>query len=715
MRINCINNHITKYTFGTPFNTESVVLKEGSEIENQGLKYLNFENNTFTLKLKEEDIVYGLGENVRGLNKRGWRYESFCTDDFSHTPEKKSLYGAHNFLMIYGEKTFGIFIDYPGRVKFDVGYTSRDELKIEIDDENFALYIIEGDTLKEIAKSFRELIGESYIAPKWAFGAQQSRWSYKDSKEVLEVLDNFNELELPLDCIYLDIDYMEDFKNFTINKEAFPDFENFVKEVKEKGVRLIPIIDAGCKIEEGYDVYEEGVKNGYYCLDDEGKPFVAAVWPGRVHFPDFLNKDARLWFGNKYKVLTDKGIEGFWNDMNEPAIFYSEKRLNEAFEKISEAKGKNLGIYDYFDVKDTFPRLQNSMEDYQSFYHRVGNEKVRHDKVHNLFGFNMTRAAAEGLENIDENKRFLLFSRASTVGMHRYGGIWTGDNMSWWEHIKLNLQMMPNINMCGFIYTGADTGGFGGDATEDLVIRWSQFSMFTPLFRNHSALGTRHQEPYSFRGESVKVLKNILELRYVMVPYLYSEYMKAVLNNEMYFKPLTFEYNDNFVKRVEDQMLLGDSLMVAPIYEQNALGRYVYLPEEMLLWRARKYDDGDYEVLEKGHHYVEAKLNEIPIFIRKNKIVTMASKPRKRVEEIDTSELNLIAFVCDEAEYIYYNDDGITKNYKNGEYEELKIKITKAQSDYDVLVENKNSRVKKLNIKIFDLNKNMIEKEILIQ
>lgn len=715
MRINGINNHITKYTFGTPFNTESVVLKEGSEIENQKLKYLNFENNTFTLPLKDEDIVYGLGENVRGLNKRGWRYESFCTDDFSHTPDKKSLYGAHNFLIIYGEKTFGIFIDYPGRVKFDVGYTRRDELKIEIDDENFALYIIEGNDLKEIAKSFRELIGESYIAPKWAFGAQQSRWSYKDSNEVLEVLDNFNELELPLDCLYLDIDYMEDFKNFTINKEAFPDFENLVKEVKDRGIRLIPIIDAGCKIEEGYDVYEEGVKNGYYCLDEEGKPFVAAVWPGKVHFPDFLNKDTRLWFGNKYKVLTDTGIEGFWNDMNEPAIFYSEKRLNEAFEKISEAKGKNLGIYDYFDVKDTFPRLQNSMEDYQSFYHRVGNEKIRHDKVHNLYGFNMTRAAAEGLENIDENKRFLLFSRASTVGMHRYGGIWTGDNMSWWEHIKLNLQMMTNINMCGFIYTGADTGGFGGDATEDLVIRWSQFSMFTPLFRNHAALGTRHQEPYAFRGESVKVLKNILELRYVMVPYLYSEYMKAVLNNEMYFKPLTFEYEDNFVKRVEDQLLLGDSLMLAPIYEQNALGRYVYLPEEMLLWRARKYDDGDFKVLGKGHHYVEAKLNEVPIFIRKNKIVTMANKPSKRVEKIDTSELNLIAFVDDVAEYIYYNDDGITKDYKKGDYEELKIKITKAQSDYNVLVENKNSRVKKLNIKIFDLNKNMIEKEILVQ
>ncbi len=713
MRSNVVNNQIIKYTFGTPFNTESVVLKEGKELHEKEIKYFKFENNTLIFELKDEDLVYGLGENVRGLNKRGWVYESFCTDDFSHTPEKKSLYGAHNFIMIYGEKTFGLFIDHPGRVKFDVGYTNSNELKITLYDDNFALYIIEGESLNKITKNFRELIGKSYVAPKWGFGVQQSRWSYKDRHEVLEVLDNYENSQLPLDCLYLDIDYMEDFKNFTINKEAFPEFESFVKEVKERGVRLIPIIDAGCKIEEGYDVYEEGVKNGYYCLDEDGQPFVAAVWPGRVLFPDFLNKDARKWFGSKYKFLTDKGIEGFWNDMNEPAIFYSEKRLNEAFEKISEAKGKNLGIYDYFDVKDTFPRLQNSMEDYQSFYHRVGNEKVRHDKVHNLFGFNMTRAAFEGLENIEENKRFLLFSRASIVGMHRFGGIWTGDNMSWWEHIKLNMQMMSNINMCGFIYTGADCGGFGGDATEDLVIRWSQFSMFTPLFRNHAALGTRHQEPYSFRGESVDVLKNILELRYVMVPYLYSEYMKAVLNNEMYFKPLTFEYNDKFVKRIEDQLLLGDSLMVAPIYEQNSLGRYVYLPEEMLLWRARKYDDGDYEVLGQGHHYIDAKLNEVPMFIRKNKIVTMASKPSKRVEDLDTSRLNLVAFVDDEAEYIYYNDDGITKNYEKGDFEELKVKIKKVDSDYKVTVDN-NSKVRNLNIKIFDLNKKVIEKEILV-
>lgn len=715
MKINSVNKNIIKYTFGSPFNTESVVLKEELEINEDKLRHLSLENNALTLKLKEEDIVYGLGENVRGLNKRGWVYESFCTDDFSHTPEKRSLYGAHNFLIVYGEETFGLFIDYPGKVKFDVGYTKRDELKIEIDDWNFALYIIEGETLGEIAREFRFLIGESYVAPKWAFGIQQSRWSYKNSKEVIEVLDKFNKESLPLDCIYLDIDYMEDFKNFTVDKNAFPDFKNFVGKVREMGVRLIPIIDAGCKIEKGYDVYEEGIKNGYYCLDEEGNPFVAAVWPGRVHFPDFLNKNARLWFGKKYKILTDKGIEGFWNDMNEPAIFYSEKGLNKAFEKISEAKGKNLGIYDYFDVKDTFQRLQNSMRDYKSFYHSVGNKKIRHDKVHNLFGFNMTKAAYEGLEIIDESKRFLLFSRASIVGMHRYGGIWTGDNMSWWEHIKLNLQMMPNINMCGFIYTGADTGGFGGDATEDLVIRWSQFSVFTPLFRNHSALGTRHQEPYSFSDEGARILKNILDLRYVMIPYLYSEYMKSVLNNYMYFKPLTFEYEDDFVKRVEDQMILGDSIMVAPIYEQNALGRYVYIPEDMLLVRFRKHDDYDCEVLGKGHSYVNAKLDEFFVFVRKDKILVLANEPSKRVEEIDDSSLNLIAFVCNKASYTYYNDDGITKNYRDGEFEELKIKIVKSKSDYDVSIENKNSRVKKLNIKIFDLNKNVIEKEILIQ
>lgn len=714
MRCFKINSLITKYSLGNPFNTESVVLN-GVESQGSITKFLHNNNNKiFIYNLKENDIVYGLGENVRGLNKRGWIYESFCSDDFSHTPEKRSLYGSHNFILIHGEIDLGIFVDHPGRVKFDIGFSKYNELKIILPDDNFNIYIIEGKDLEEITKEFRGLIGESYVPPKWAFGFQQSRWSYRDKDEVLNVIRSFRNSNMPIDCVYLDIDYMEDFKNFTIDKNSFPNFEEVVEEARNLGVRLIPIIDAGCKIQEGYDIYEEGIKGGYYCKDEEGNPFIAAVWPGKVHFPDFLNKDARLWFGKKYKFLVDKGIEGFWNDMNEPAIFYSEKSLKKAFKKISEAQGKNLDIYSFFHVKDTFPGLSNSMEDYKSFYHSVDGQLVRHDKIHNLYGYNMTRSASEGLEVIESNKRFLLFSRASHIGMHRYGGIWTGDNASWWEHLELNIKMMPNLNMCGFLYIGADTGGFGSDSTEDLVIRWSQFSLFTPLFRNHSAMGTRHQEPYAFNNESTDILRNLLELRYALVPYLYSEFMKGIINNNMYFKPLTFNYKDKFSKRVENQLLLGDSLMIAPIYEQNSNGRYVYLPEPMLLWTTSKYDDDNYKVLEEGHHYIEASLKQIPIFVRKNKILVLA-RPAQNVENINTKELNVLAFIEDQAEYNYYTDDGCTKGYKTGDYKQLEIIIEDVKGDYNINVENNDLKlIEKLNITIFNINGKRLNKEISI-
>ncbi len=229
-------------------------------------------------------------------------------------------------------------------------------------------------------------------------------------------------------------------KDFTVSDERFPQFETFVKSMKDKGFRLIPIIDAGVKIEQGYDVYEEGIKNDYFCSDVDGNPFVAAVWPGKCHFPDFLNPEVRKWFGLKYKILTDLGIEGFWNDMNEPAIFYSEKGLKEAIELAKESEHKNLDIYSFFELKDKFNNIMNNLDDHKSFYHQIDGKQVNHYDVHNLFGYNMTRAASEGFTEIDPNKRFLMFSRASYVGMHRYGGIWTGDNHSWWEHVLLNIK-----------------------------------------------------------------------------------------------------------------------------------------------------------------------------------------------------------------------------------------------------------------------------------
>ena len=355
---------------------------------------------------------------------------------------------------------------------------------------------------------------------------------------------------------------------------------------------------------------------------------MAVVWPGDTHFPDVLNPEARKWFGSHYRILTEQGIEGFWNDMNEPAMFQD-----------------------------------NPEEEYKNFYHQIEGKKIRHDKVHNLFGYNMTRAAGDALDEIAPGQRFLLFSRASYIGMHRYGGIWTGDNASWWSHLLMNLKMLPSLNMCGFLYVGADLGGFGSDTTGELLLRWLALGVFTPLMRNHSALGTRNQECYQF--EHVEDFRHILQVRYRLIPYLYSEYMKAALSDDMLFKPLAFVYPDDIMAaQVEDQLMYGDEIMIAPVYVQNARGRYVYLPEEMIF--VKFLPDGTLatETMEKGHHYVEIALNEVPLFIRKGKCIPLA-ETADCVADIDTENLQMIGY--EKAEYILYEDDGWHKEYDKPE------------------------------------------------
>lgn len=682
---------IQKYVFGKPFSTEAVVsdVPAGSGVPAYG-RIETEKGFCFTYLMEENDIVYGLGEANRGLNKRGYCYISDCADDPIHTEDKRSLYAAHNFIVIAGRKNFGLFFDYPSTLTFDIGYTRADLLQVSCEETALNLFVIDGDSPYEIVKQFRKIIGQSYIPPKYAFGFGQSRWGYKTKDDFREVVQGHRENHVPLDMVYMDIDYMQDFKDFTLNEHNFPDFPDFVQEMKAQNIRLIPIIDAGVKVEKGYDIYEEGVQNHYFCQREDGSDFVAAVWPGDTHFPDVLNREARTWFGDKYRILTEQGIEGFWNDMNEPAIFYTPegiaetKKLLEQYledDGANDAQGMTAGALaadtpqdktaenaaeagiSIWSLMGKLGALANNKEDYRRFYHRVNGEKIRHDKVHNLFGYYMTRAAGEAFERIAPDKRFLMFSRSSYIGMHRYGGIWTGDNKSWWSHILLNLKMMPSLNMCGFLYTGADLGGFGADTTRELLLRWLALGVFTPLMRDHAAQGTRKQECYQF--EDIQDFRHVIGVRYRLIPYLYSEYMKAALNDDLYFKPLAFVYpEDSMAAQTEDQMMLGNEIMIAPVYTQNAKGRYVYLPEEMKFVKFLPDGTISEEILEKGHHYVEIALNEVPLFIRSGKCIPVA-EPAECVEALDTEHLALLGY--DGASYTLYEDDGISKKYAKPE------------------------------------------------
>ena len=687
---------IQKYVYGKPFTTEAVVKEVAVAAGTPAYGSIETEQGfRFTYKMEENDIVYGLGEANRGLNKRGYCYTSDCTDDPNHTEDKRSLYGAHNFIVVAGRETFGLFFDYPSTITFDIGYTKTDTLQVSCEDADLNLFVIDGDSPYDIVKQFRGIIGRSYIPPKYAFGFGQSRWGYKTKEDFRRVVDGYRENGVPLDMVYMDIDYMQGFKDFTLNEENFLDFPAFVQEMKDRNIRLIPIIDAGVKVEKGYDIYEEGVQNRYFCQREDGSDFVAAVWPGDTHFPDVLNEEARKWFGDKYRILTDQGIEGFWNDMNEPAIFYSKEGLAELKDMLKDflenengggitagemaADNRNQGEDSEktaaegdkkrFAGPSVWPlmwklgSLANSREDYRRFYHNTKDGRVRHDKVHNLFGYYMTRAAGEAFERIDPDKRFLMFSRSSYIGMHRYGGIWTGDNKSWWSHILLNLKMLPSLNMCGFLYTGADLGGFGADTTRDMLLRWLALGVFTPLMRNHAAQGTREQECYQF--ENIEDFRHVIGVRYRLLPYLYSEYMKAALNNDLYFKPLAFVYpEDTMALQVEDQMMLGDEIMIAPVYTQNAKGRYVYLPEEMKFVKFLPDGTISEEVLGQGHHYVEIALNEVPLFIRSGKCIPLAESA-EYVEAVDMEHMTVLGFAG--AEYMLYEDDGVSRNYRKPE------------------------------------------------
>ena len=661
---------IQRFSFGHPFPTQSVVLSLPAE--SGPVPFLTPDGSGWRFTLSEQAAVYGLGEMPRGINKRGWHYITNNTDESRHSEDKLSFYGAHNFLLVRdGSTCFGLFVDFPGKVYYDIGYTRHDLFSFHTETPDYDLYLLSGGNENAICKEFRTLIGRSYIPPKWAFGLAQSRWGYKTEEDVREVARQYKEHDLPLDMICMDIEYMQDYADFTVNKERFPDLTKLSADLKAQGIRLVPIIDAGVRVDPNDSTCTEGLEKGYFCKKADGTPFVAAVWPGKAYFADFLRPEVREWFGHKYKALTDCGIEGFWNDMNEPSLFYSPERLRAFLNDMAALREKdNIEQEEFFlRVVGGAMGLMNSPADYASFYHEADGRKVRHDQVHNLYGGSMTRAAGEAFADLRPGQRTLLYSRSSFIGSHRYGGIWLGDNNSSWAQLLANIQMMPSVQMCGFLYSGADLCGFSYDTTPDLALRWLEFGLLTPLMRNHSAVGTRMQEYYRF-PEVLPAVRNMIRLRYALLPYLYSEFMKAALENTSYFRPLAFDYPDDpDAREVEDQLLLGEGLMAAPVYVQNAHGRHVYLPEPMKLLRLRAVDDYDEEILPAGHHYIRCALDEMLLFLRPGHIVPVA-QPANNTAELDDSSLTLWSFLPDgkSAEYRMYRDDGVTTEYEKKEH-----------------------------------------------
>ncbi|MGB9796922.1 TIM-barrel domain-containing protein [Fervidobacterium gondwanense] len=620
------------------------------------------------LVLKRKHIMdgyfFGFGDKVGPMDRKGRKYIFWNTDNFTHHPTSDPLYKSFPFFIFVSKdlkKMYGCFTDYPGYMEIDLNSKNDGILTFKVLGEGFNQYIIEGKSIHEIVKEYLELTGDNIAFPIWAFGYQQSRWSYFNENEVFDIAKNFREKKIPCDVIYLDIDYMEKYKVFTWSKENFPNYKNMLEKLHKDGFKVVSILDPGVKVEKDYFAFEEG-KDKYFLKGKDRKDLEGAVWPGRVRFPDFRNAEVRRWWAKNAKKYLDDGIDGFWNDMNEIAIFATEGDLEEARERLRNAK-----LEDGINLAGTLGSIGEigRRGHGDDIVHLDG---IEHWKVKNTYGFNMQRATSEMLQQ--ENRRPFLITRSAYSGIQRYGGVWTGDNHSWWEHILQETVRLNSLSLCGVFYSGCDVGGFGGDVNAELLIRFMQLGLFTPMFRNHSAIGTARQEPWQFGPEVEELLKNVIRWRYKLLPYIYTQYMLGILNRKPLIRPMFLDYAREEAFNLEDQFIFGDSIIVAPIYRPNTQKRLVWLPK-----KAINIFNGN--VHKAGWNIVETPIEHIPAF----QIVNTAVPTMEPTEYVDMPKVKKISwrvFRTNQKSKVYgyfYEDDGKTLDYLKGDYNLKKVTI----------------------------------------
>lgn len=553
------------------------------ESEGHAVREENLEHKIQIMKQMDGDeCFYGLGDKTGFLNKRGYEYRCWNTDN--PDPQVDSFQALYKsipfFITLKKNAVFGVFFDNTFRSYFDMGKESDDYYWFGADEGNLDYYFISGKTMQDVVKGYMYLTGTAPLPQLWTLGNHQSRWGYKCEADIRNIAENMRKYNLPCDVIHMDIDYMERYKVFTVDSGRFPDMKSLTDDLKKMGIRIVTIMDPGTKVEEGYDVYEEGVKKGYFAMDPNGGVYVNAVWPGDSVFPDFGRKEVREWWGDHYKTLLDKGIAGIWCDMNEPASFRGELPPDVIFHD----------------------------ED------RVSS----HAEQHNVFGHNMAKATYEGLKKLTGKRPFVI-TRACYSGTQKYSIGWTGDNHSIWAHLQMAIPQMCNMGLSGMPYIGTDIGGFGSDCTKELLCRWIQVGCFSTLCRNHSSTGTRRQEPWQWDEETLDIYRKYLNLRYALLPYFYDLCRQEEKDGIPIMRPLVLHYEkDEQVKNLNTQFLVGENLLVAPVVEQGATQKMVYLPQG--IW----YDFWTKEKLEGGRYIIrEAALDTCPIYVKAGTILPM--------------------------------------------------------------------------------------------
>lgn len=608
----------------------SIFTKDGRalvEEQNKGLAYNEAGEVICYKKMESSDLFYGFGEKTGFLNKRGEKMQMWNTDVYApHNPETDALYQSIPFFItLRTGNAHGIFFDNTGRTFFDL-QSDVDTYSFKGETGCLDYYVFSGPSMKDVLRQYTSLTGRMPIPPKWALGYHQSRYSYETEEEVRELANNFLAKKIPIDAIYLDIHYMDGYRVFTFDHDRFPSPKKLIEDLKRAGIKVVPIVDPGVKEDPEYSIYQEGVRDNHFCKYIEGNIYFGEVWPGNSAFPDFTSSNAREWWGQKHKYYADLGIEGIWNDMNEPAIFNETKTM---------------------DVK---------------VMHENDGDPKTHRELHNLYGFYMGEATYEGMKKHLHGKRTFLLTRAGYAGVQRYASVWTGDNRSFWEHLQLALPMCMNLGLSGVPFCGPDVGGFAHDASGELLIRWTQFGTFTPYFRNHSAINTLRQEPWSFGEDVEDLVKKAIEQRYVWLPHLYTLFREANKTGVPVMRPLVLEYpNDKHTFNLSNQFMIGSNVIVAPIMTPTTEHRVVYLPEGKWVnyWTE--------EVLQGNkHHLVEAPINIIPIFVKEGTIIPHGTV--KQSTATPEEEMTYHIYLGDEktATYRLYEDDGATFSYETG-------------------------------------------------
>ena len=489
---------------------------------------------------------FACGERTAGLEKTGSHQVFWNVDPpMGHTASFNNLYTSIPFVLsLRAGRAYGLLFDHTGRVEIDLAKADPARVVYEAAGGDLRFYVFEGPTPRDVLDRYTALTGRTPLPPRWALGNQQSRWSYMSADEVRSVAAEFRARGIPCDVLYLDIDYMEGYRVFTWDEERFPDPAGFIASLRDDGFRVVTIIDPGVKADEEYPVYREGRENGFFCLTFTGEEYRNVVWPGLCAFPDFSNPRVREWWGSLHSGLLDAGVAGVRCDMNEPALFV--------------------------------PR-QSTMPD--DVVHPGGGRTQLHADVHNAYGQWMAQATRDGLSRLRPERRPFVISRAGYAGLQRHAMQWTGDNSSWWEHLWMSMPQLQNLGLSGLAWSGVDIGGFFDDCDGELLARWTEFGVFQPYCRNHSAMGTARQEPWAFGEPWESICREMLLLRMRLLPYLYTLFEECHRTGAPVLRPLLFEFpEDETTYNADDQFMVGSALLIAPLTRPGIEHRHVYLP-----------------------------------------------------------------------------------------------------------------------------------------